>query len=71
MAIRARSGPDVIEDECCDEESEKDSNDMIAKREMKSAKHLYVVYPGFLYSSSMAEIVRHRLSELREFVMQA
>ena len=44
--------PDVIEEECSDEEAKKDSNGTIAKREMKSARYLYVVYPGFLYSFS-------------------
>jgi hypothetical protein len=55
----------------------------VTKREMKSARYIYVVYPrlllqllrlandigriDFVGPSSMAEILRHRLSELCEF----
>jgi hypothetical protein len=55
-------GPDVIEDECGDEESEKDSNDTIA-----DVIEIDIGVIDFVARSSMAEILRHRLSELHKF----
>jgi hypothetical protein len=56
--------PDVIEDESGDEESEKDSNDTIA-----DVIEIGIGRIDFVGPSSMAEILRHRLSELREFTI--
>ena len=52
-------GPDVFEDE-----SEKDSNDTIA-----DVIEIDIGVIDFVRPSSMVEIVRHRLSELREFTI--
>ncbi len=57
-------GPDVIEDECGDDESKKDSNNAIA-----DVIEIGVGVVDFVGPSSMAEILRHRLSELREFTI--
>ena len=54
--------PDVFEDKCGDEKSEKDSNDTIA-----DVIEIGIGRIDFVGPASMAEIVRHRLSELREF----
>jgi len=57
-------GPDVFEDESGDDESEKDSNDTIA-----DVIEIDIGVRDFVRPSSMVEIVRHRLSQLREFAI--
>ena len=54
--------PDVIEDKCGDDESKKDSNNAIA-----DVIEIDIGVIDFVGPSSMAEILRYRLSELREF----
>ena len=60
----------------CEHEHEQDSRytreayGAVTKCEMKSAGTFTSCIRASCKASSMAEIVRHRLSELREFVMQ-